>query len=215
MFKGEIMKIEVMKIDDLKQHPKNPRKHPESSLTKLEKSIKEYGWTNPVLASKDGYILAGHARTKAAKRLGIEEVPVLVLDLEGAKADAYLIADNKIQEETKWDEAILKDLIEELDTGEFDISITGFEEDEIEKLMSKFEDQPDEKPELEFTPELMEEHNYIVLYFDNSMDWQVAKERFGIKTMAAKWKDNSQENKQKRKGVGRVLKGADVLEMLK
>jgi DNA modification methylase len=148
------MEIEIVKINKLKPHPKNPRIHPDSAIDKLVKSIKEYGWTNPVLVSKDGFVLAGHARLKAAKKAGLDEVPVIYLPLSGNKAEAYMIADNKLQDETDWDTLKLKDLLSELDTGEFDIGITGFDEDEIEDLMTQFY-EPDEKDDE--VPEIPEE----------------------------------------------------------
>jgi len=83
-------------------------------------------------------VLAGHARLKAAEKAGIEEVPVIYLPLEGAKAEAYLIADNRLQDETDWDYEKLKDLLQELDTGELDLELTGFDMDEIEDLMTQF-----------------------------------------------------------------------------
>ena len=145
------VQVKTVKISELKPHPKNPRVHPDSAIEKLERSIKEYGWTNPVLVSADGYVLAGHARLKAAEKAGIEEVPVIYLPLEGAKAEAYLIADNRLQDETDWDLPKLKDLLQELDTGEFDLELTGFDMDEIEDLMTQFhvpeEITEDEVPE--------------------------------------------------------------------
>jgi len=148
------MEIKTVKINELKPHPKNPRVHPDSAINKLVRSIKEYGWTNPVLVSADGYVLAGHARLKAAEKAGIQEVPVIYLELEGAKAEAYLIADNRLQDETDWDMPKLKDLLQELDTGELDLELTGFDMDEIEDLMTQFhvpeeiiEDEVPEPPE--------------------------------------------------------------------
>jgi len=148
------MEVKTVKISELKPHPKNPRVHPDSAIEKLERSIKEFGWTNPILVSADGYILAGHARLKAAEKAGIEEVPVIYLPLEGAKAEAYLIADNRLQDETDWDLPKLKDLLQELDTGEFDLELTGFDMGEIEDLMTQFhvpgeiiEDEVPEPPE--------------------------------------------------------------------
>ena len=148
------MEIKTVKINELKPHPKNPRVHPDSAIDKLVRSIKEFGWTNPILVSKDGYILAGHARLKAAEKAGIQEVPVIYLELEGAKAEAYLIADNRLQDETDWDMPKLKDLLQELDTGEFDLELTGFDMGEIEDLMTQFhvpgeivEDEAPEPPE--------------------------------------------------------------------
>ena len=148
------MEIKTVKINELKPHPKNPRVHPDSAIDKLVRSIKEFGWTNPILVSTDGYILAGHARLKAAEKAGIEEVPVIYLPLEGAKAEAYLIADNRLQDETDWDYEKLKDLLQELDTGEFDLELTGFDMGEIEDLVAQLhvpeeiiEDEVPEPPE--------------------------------------------------------------------
>jgi DNA modification methylase len=133
----EFNQVKSVKIKDLKPHPKNPRVHPDSALDKLMKSIGQFGFTNPVLASKDGMILAGHARCKAAQKAGIEEVPVIFLDLEGADADAYLIADNKIQEETSWEKETLADLIKELQGLDYDVSFTGFSPPEIDELFTQ------------------------------------------------------------------------------
>ena len=132
------MEIKTVSIKKLKSHPKNPRLHPDSALERLTKSIEEFGWTNPVLVSKDGYILAGHARVKAAEKAGLKEVPVIYLDLEGEKAEAYMIADNRLQELTDWDYPLLKDLLESLDTGIIDMEVTGFDLGEIEDLMTQF-----------------------------------------------------------------------------
>lgn len=123
------MEIKTVKIDSLKFHPKNPRKHSAKAIEKIEQSIKEFGWTNPVLVSEDGYILAGHARVKAGKKAGLEEVPVIFLPLKGKKADAYLIADNRLQDETEWDLELLDEMLADL-KNEF----TGFELEEIEML---------------------------------------------------------------------------------
>ncbi len=130
------MEIKTVKISELKPHPNNPRVHPDSAIDKLVKSIKEFGWTNPVLASEEGIVLAGHARVKAAEQAGIEEVPVIFLPLKGTKADAYLVADNRLQQETDWDMPKLRDLLEELDTGEIDMGLTGFDTNELEELFN-------------------------------------------------------------------------------
>ncbi|MGB4501179.1 MAG: ParB/Srx family N-terminal domain-containing protein [Natronincolaceae bacterium] len=129
------MKVQKIDIDKLKPHPKNPRVHPDSAIEKLVRSIKEFGWTNPILVSKDGQILAGHARLKAAKKAGIEEVPVIYLPLEGAKAEAYMIADNRLQEETDWDYEKLESLLGNMTESGFDLEITGFSEIEVEGLL--------------------------------------------------------------------------------
>jgi len=150
------MNLKTVKIAELKPHPKNPRQHPDSAIAKLTRSIQEFGWTNPVLVSKDGFVLAGHARLKAAENAGITEVPVIQLDLEGAKADAYLIADNKTQDLTDWDLPLLKDLLQELDTGEFDIEITGFASKEIADLINQLHQPEDGLTDDDAVPEPQE-----------------------------------------------------------
>ena len=111
----------------------------------------KFGFTNPILASKDGIILAGHARCKAAKKAGINKVPVIFLNLEGADADAYLIADNRIQDETSWEKDSLADLMSELKELDYDVSVTGFEAAELEALfgIDVKEDKFDISDELE------------------------------------------------------------------
>lgn len=132
------MRLETAKIIDLKPHPKNPREHPDSAITKLSRSIKEFGWTNPILVSEEGYVLAGHARLKAAEKAHLTEVPIIRLPLSGKKAEAYMVADNKLQDLTGWDFPKLKDLLEELGTGDFDVEITGFGLKEIGDLVAQF-----------------------------------------------------------------------------
>lgn len=125
------MKIETVHITTLRPHPGNPRVHPESSLRALEKSISEYGWTSPILISKDNVILAGHARLKAARSLGLDKVPVVRLELEGARAEAYMVMDNRSGALSDWDMPRLKDLLQELDSGAFDMALTGFDDEAI------------------------------------------------------------------------------------
>lgn len=130
--------LEHLAPSALKPHPRNPRVHPESALDKLSKSIHEFGWTNPILAVKENghaLIVAGHARLKAAQRMNLSTVPVIFLPLKGPQIDAYLIADNRMQEHTTWDLGVLRGLLGDLDTGAFDMTLTGFDLPEIEKLL--------------------------------------------------------------------------------
>lgn len=149
----------MVPIDELKEHPQNPRIHPNSAVDKITKSIEHFGFTSPILASKDGYILAGHARKKASIKAGAKEVPVIFLPLEGEDALAYLITDNRIQEETEWDMPVLKDLLQEIDTGAFDLELTGFDMPEIENLMTQFHVEEFDDTETEESPEDFEEYD--------------------------------------------------------
>ena len=132
------MQVKTVKISELKPHPKNPRVHPDSAIDKLVRSIKEFGWTNPILASADGYILAGHARLKAAEKAGISEVPVIYLPLEGQKAEAYMIADNRLQEETSWDYEMLANILNDIDAKGLDVQITGFDTSFIDDMSQAY-----------------------------------------------------------------------------
>jgi ParB-like chromosome segregation protein Spo0J len=137
------MELQTIEIIKLRPHPQNPRTHPDSAIDKLVRSLKEYGFTNPILISADNYVLAGHARLKAAEKAGLKEVPVIQLPLSGSKALAYMIADNRLQDETEWDFPKLTELFGILDTGELDLEITGFDIKEIESLLS---DETIDKP---------------------------------------------------------------------
>jgi len=137
------MEIEYCKPSDLKPHPKNPRIHPDSAIEKLMKSIGEFGFVNPILISKDNYILAGHSRFKAAKKLGLKKVPVIRLDLSGEKAMAYMMADNKLAELSEWDFPLLEDVFNDLKLADIDLQLTGFDLTKIEDVFGNGKKQPD------------------------------------------------------------------------
>jgi len=162
------LKVEYRKISELKPHPKNPRIHPESAVDKLERSIREFGWTNPILVSKDGYILAGECRWKTAKKAGLKEVPVIKLPLSGDKAVAYMVADNKLQDLTDWDFPKLEEVFENLQETDFDLELTGFKLEEIENLSLQVNDIDYEKEWQgmpEFKQEALTAEKSIVVHF--------------------------------------------------
>ena len=151
--KARGLEITQVALEKLRPHPKNPRVHPESALRKLARSIEEFGWTNPILASSDGYILAGHARLKAAELGGLKEVPVIYLPLTGRRAVAYIIADNRLQDETDWDWPLLKEGLEELASEESAdlLELTGFDAQEIDDMQAQFfveEDQSEPRGDM-------------------------------------------------------------------
>lgn len=130
------MKLIEVKISDIKPHPKNPRIHPDSAINKLVDSINHYGWTNPLLISKDGFLIAGHARVKAAEQAGPESAPAIILELSADDAIAYMIADNRLQDETKWDMPLLDEVLKELENNKYNLELTGFDISEINDLFS-------------------------------------------------------------------------------
>lgn len=131
---------EMVQIEKLIPHPRNPNKHPEKQIALLVKIIAAQGWRNPiVVSSRSGFITKGHARLEAAKILGCDAVPVDFQDYENEASEyADMIADNRIAELAEPSLPEIKDLLEELDTGAFDMDLTGFDTESIEKLMTQF-----------------------------------------------------------------------------
>ena len=118
----------------------------------LENSLKEWKILQPIVVNKKGMtVVGGHKRLEAAKKLGMKEVPVTFVDIPKAKEMALNLAMNKIS--GNWDNQKLKDVIQEIDTGEFDIELTGFESHELENLMTQFYVPDDEEEEMLDLPE--------------------------------------------------------------
>jgi len=125
-------------IGALKPYPKNARTHSKKQIREIAESIKTFGWTNPVLVDGDGGIIAGHARVEAAKMLGLEKVPtILIDDLTAAQKRAYILADNKLALNAGWDEVVLAEELQGLLETEIDfgIEVTGFSIPEIDSLI--------------------------------------------------------------------------------
>jgi 16S rRNA G966 N2-methylase RsmD len=129
-------KVERWSIDKLTPYARNSRTHSDEQISQLAASIKEWGWTTPVLVDEDGSIIAGHGRTLAAQRLKMTEVPVMVAKgWSDAKKRAYVIADNKLALNAGWDNELLALEFSELQGMDFDLDLTGFTADEIAALM--------------------------------------------------------------------------------
>ena len=128
-------------IGRLLPYARNARIHDDGQVTKIAGSMAEFGWTVPVLVAGSGEIIAGHGRVLAARKLGLEAVPVIVLDhLTPAQRQAYRIADNRLTELGGWDEALLAGELKELVAENFDLSLIGFEDGELDRLLALDED---------------------------------------------------------------------------
>ena len=135
-------KIEQWPTAKLVPYARNARTHSDDQVTQIAASIAEFGFTNPILAGSDGVIVAGHGRLAAAQKLGLEAVPVVVLDhLSPTQRRALVIADNRIAENAGWDEAMLRIEMTDLQDADFDLSLTGFDADALAELMAG--DEPD------------------------------------------------------------------------
>jgi len=122
----------TVKVKDLIPYARNSRTHSEEQVTQIASSIREFGFTNPVIIDKQNNIIAGHGRLLAAQKLGIKEVPcVVVTGWTEAQKKAYIIADNKLALNAGWDEKMLSLEFDELQDLGFDLSLTGFSGDEI------------------------------------------------------------------------------------
>lgn len=148
-------KIEQLKTTDLIPYVGNTRTHDEKQVAQVAASIKEFGFTNPILVDGGNGIIAGHGRLLAAQKLGMESVPCLRIDhLTDAQRRAYVIADNKLALNAGWDEDALSVEIERLLEDGFDLDLTGFGEDEISDFLK---DETEGLTDEDNVPELADE----------------------------------------------------------
>jgi len=151
-------KIEQWPTSKLLPYARNARTHSEEQVAQIAASIAEFGFTNPILAGSDGIIVAGHGRLAAAQKLGLERVPVVVLDhLSQTQRRALVIADNKIAENAGWDEELLRLELEALQDEGFDLDLTGFDADALAELLADEEPQIDGRTEDDAAPDVPEE----------------------------------------------------------
>jgi DNA modification methylase len=130
-------KVERRKVSDLVPYARNSRTHSDQQVGQIAASIKEWGWTVPVLIDPDGGLIAGHGRIMAAQKLGIDDVPCMVAEgWTDAQKKAYVIADNKLALNAGWDDAMLKVELGELGDLDFDLTLTGFDNEELAAFLS-------------------------------------------------------------------------------
>ncbi len=133
--RGGALSIEHRKVDDLIPYARNARTHDYEQVAQIAASIREFGWTNPVLIDGDNGIIAGHGRLLAAYKLNMKEVPVIVLThLSETQRRAYVLADNKLALNAGWDDELLEVELTELKDLGFDLELVGFDEKEINKI---------------------------------------------------------------------------------
>lgn len=129
--------MQMVKVSELIPYVNNARTHSQEQVNKLRSSLREFGFVNPVIIDQDKNVIAGHGRLMAAKEEGITEVPCVFVDyLTEAQKKAYILADNRYAQDAGWDEELLRLEIEALEGMDFDVSLTGFNEDEISDLFA-------------------------------------------------------------------------------
>lgn len=130
--------MKLVPIDRLVPYINNARTHSPEQINKLRSSLREFGFINPVIIDRDYGVIAGHGRILAAKEEGITEVPCVFADyLTEAQKKAYIIADNRMAMDAGWDEELLRVEIEALQAEAFDVSLTGFNPNEIDDLFKE------------------------------------------------------------------------------
>lgn len=197
------LNITYRPIKELKPYKKNAKKHNKEQVEQIANSIKEFGFTQPVIIDKHDCVVAGHGRILGAKKAGLKQVPTVCLDeLTEEQIKAYRLVDNKLNE-SEWDKKTLKEELDEL-YGSFSMEDFGFgiSIENIDLL---------QEGKREIAPELGEANNYIVLEFDTEQEWEDAQFYFDLKEVETPDKNP----KIRRKGIGRVIKGKDILEILK
>ena len=158
-----MLKIEYVATDDLIPYIHNSRTHSEAQVKQIAASIREFGFTNPILIDDEGTIIAGHGRVMAAKVLQLDEVPTITLGaLTDAQRKAYVIADNKLALNAGWDTEVLLAEIESLQDLNFDTQLLGFSADELSEMLNI--------EELELKEESYAEIFNIVVECDDEME---------------------------------------------
>lgn len=151
-------RIEIWPVGRLIPYVKNPRTHSEEQVAQIAASIIEFGFTAPILVASDAGILAGHGRLLAARKLGLTEVPAVPLDhLSETQRRAYIIADNQLALNAEWDEGLLRVELAALQQENFDLSLIGFDDEELARLLAAQDPaegltDEDSIPELPETP---------------------------------------------------------------
>lgn len=198
------MEIMWTDIDSLKEYPGNARR---GNISVLVESLKINGQYRPIVVQKNtNYVLAGNHLLRAAKSLGWEKIDAVFIECTDEQALKIVLADNRTADLGDYNDELLKDLLKELD----DLEGTGYTEEDIAELEKLSGVEQVERPEIEFSLALREENNYVVLVFDNALDWQAAVTTFDLKTVKA-WDSRPGFS---RAGIGRVISGAPIVQRL-
>jgi len=152
--KTEFPDYKKLPVADLVPYARNSRTHSPQQVDKIAASIREFGFLNPIIVDGMNGIVAGHGRVLAAQKLGLSELPVIdASHLSEAQKRAYVIADNRLALDAGWDNEMLKIELQDLEADGFDLSLTGFELDEIFGLTSETKDLDPDSSTKEIDPD--------------------------------------------------------------
>ena len=206
------LKVEYIPKEELKTYVNNAKIHTAEQVEQIKKSIEDFGFNDPIAVWKDNEIIEGHGRLLAVMEMDeIKEVPIIRLDnLTEQQRKAYILDHNKLTMNTVFDSDLLS--LELDDILDFDMTEFGFDLNEEEEIRDV-----EIEPEVQFTEVLGEEHNYIVLYFDNEVDWLQLQSMIDVdeKLNLSTRKDGDIKANMRRKSVGRVFNGREVKERIR
>lgn len=165
--------MKMVETSKLIPYVNNARTHSQEQVNKLRGSLREFGFINPVIIDSDFNVIAGHGRLMAAKEEGIEEVPCVLVDyLTEAQKKAYILADNRYAQDAGWDEELLRLEIESLEGMDFDVSLTGFDDQEIADLFADGESTGAEDDDFDLSDALEK-----AAFVERGDVWQVGRHR--------------------------------------
>lgn len=165
--------MKMVSTSKLIPYVNNARTHSQEQVNKLRGSLREFGFINPVIIDSDFNVIAGHGRLMAAKEEGIEEVPCVLVDyLTEAQKKAYILADNRYAQDAGWDEELLRLEIESLEGMDFDVSLTGFDDQEIADLFADDESTGAEDDDFDLSDALEK-----AAFVERGDVWQVGRHR--------------------------------------
>lgn len=194
-------------LEEFVRWPGNPR---QGDVGAISESFRRFGQQKPVVVQESsGQIAAGNHAVDAMLALRWTHGAGVWSPLSDEDARAYLIADNRTAELGSYDEEALGSMLRKL-AQEGNLRGTGYDGDDVDDFLKRLDREAVAKPEVEFSEELMEEHSYLVLYFDNALDWASAQSKLGIVPVKAPDSTDTYE----RRGVGRILRGVDVISRI-
>lgn len=199
------MQIETLQIADLTSDPANARKHDGSNIQAIADSLRRFGQVKPIVIDAAGVVRAGNGTLEAAKVLGWEAIQCRRVELKGAEATAYAIADNRTTDMSEFDDQKLAAQLQSLlSEDESLLTAAGYDQEQLADMFADNNSEPaaPKKPKMEISAELHERQDYLVITFDNEFDWLVACERLGIKTVESAQIETSTIKKT---GIGRVI----------
>jgi hypothetical protein len=200
--------VVMLPLEEVHPYENNPRNN-SKQVASLARSIQQYGFTQPIVVDGARVVIMGHTRLMAAERIGLDLVPCVVReDLTQLQVRELRILDNRLGEQSTWDEGKLLAEFREIMAAGGTVEKAGFDHLKFERLLAQSIADNEGEPEVEFTREMGACTQYVVLMFDNEVDWVAAKQYFGLKQMQEKKSDGKTWSRQ---GIGRILDGGEYL----